>query len=490
VAGGGGKGMRRVDKHAEFEAALESAQREAKSAFGDARVLVEKYVAAPRHIEIQVFADRHGNVIHLNERDCSLQRRHQKVIEEAPAPGMSAGLRASMGAASVRAAQAVGYVGAGTVEFIVEGAKGLKADEYWFMEMNTRLQVEHPVTEAVTGIDLVEWQFRIAAGERLPRSQEDVPLDGHAVEARLYAEDPARGFLPSTGTLMALQFPDGVRIDTGVGQGCTITPHYDPMIAKVIAHAPTREKALDQLASALDHTIVAGPRTNLGLLAALCRADEFRRGDFDTGFIERHTAEFAVAEIDRAAAAFGAARLLVQDLARIRHHLSREPDAPPSPWDAVDAFQLSGIRQSVMPILLDGERVEATVNYGLNSSSVAVDGVAAALDATAIEAADAVYVLRDGRQTVVRRADAGAGDLDHREGDGLITAPMHGKVLALLVAEGDVVIKGQRLAVIEAMKMEHALTAPRAGRIAEVAVLVGDQVAEGAKVLVIGSMGA
>ncbi len=290
VAGGGGKGMRRVDTHAEFDVALEAAQREAKSSFGDGRVLIEKYVSAPRHIELQVFADAHGNAIHLNERDCSLQRRHQKVIEEAPAPGMSAELRAAMGEAAVKAALAVGYVGAGTVEFIADGSNGLRPDGYWFMEMNTRLQVEHPVTEAITGLDLVEWQFRIAAGESLPLTQDDVPLQGHAVEARIYAEDPARGFLPSTGTLLALQFPDGVRVDTGVAQGSAITPYYDPMIAKMIAHAPTREAALDRLASALERTIAAGPYTNLALLAALCRAAEFRAGNFDTGFIERHMA--------------------------------------------------------------------------------------------------------------------------------------------------------------------------------------------------------
>ena len=240
VAGGGGKGMRRVDRHADFDAALEAAQREAQGAFGDAHVLIEKYVNAPRHIELQVFADGHGNAIHLNERDCSLQRRHQKVIEEAPAPGMSVSLRARMGAAAVAAAKAVGYQGAGTVEFIADGAGGLKDDGFWFMEMNTRLQVEHPVTEAVTGLDLVEWQFRVAAGERLPLKQDQVRLDGHAVEARLYAEDPERGFLPSTGRLVALSFPqgEGLRIDSGVEAGDTVTPFYDPMIAKVIAQAP------------------------------------------------------------------------------------------------------------------------------------------------------------------------------------------------------------------------------------------------------------
>jgi 3-methylcrotonyl-CoA carboxylase alpha subunit len=483
VAGGGGKGMRRVDKHAEFDAALESAQREAKSAFGDSRVLIEKYVATPRHVEIQVFADSHGDAIHLNERDCSLQRRHQKVIEEAPAPGMTAELRAAMGAAAVRAARAVGYVGAGTVEFIADGANGLRSGAYWFMEMNTRLQVEHPVTEAVTGLDLVEWQFRVAAGERLPLKQEHVSLTGHAVEARLYAEDPARDFLPSTGTLVALELPNSVRVDTGVEQGSAISPYYDPMIAKLIAHAPTREAALERLGAALDQTIVAGPRTNLGLLAALCRAEEFRAGRFDTGFIDRNIAVLASAEMDRAAAALGAAHLLAQELARIAR--DRGSDAPASPWDATDGFQLGGIRRSALPILVDGVPVEAMVTFGPEGPAVAVDGFAPALDATAIEAADAVYVLRRGRQTTVRPADAGAHELDHVEGDGLIKAPMHGRVLALLVAEGDKVTKGQRVAIIEAMKMEHALTAPCAGQIAEIAVASGSQVPEGAKLIVI-----
>ena len=281
--------MRRVDKHADFEAALEGAQREAIGAFGDGRVLIEKYVAAPRHIEFQVFADSHGNAIHLNERDCSLQRRHQKVIEEAPAPGMSATLRAKMGEAAVKATAAVGYVGAGTVEFIADSAKGLREGGIWFMEMNTRLQVEHPVTEAITGLDLVEWQFRVAAGEKLPLTQLQVPLQGHAVEARLYAEDPERGFVPSTGRLVALQFSqsEGIRVDTGVETGSEISPFYDPMIAKVIAQAPTRDAALDRLTAALKQTVAAGPRTNIALLMALCEAPEFRAGQFDTGFIER-----------------------------------------------------------------------------------------------------------------------------------------------------------------------------------------------------------
>ena len=485
VAGGGGKGMRRVETQAEFDLALEAAQREAKSSFGDGRVLIEKYVSAPRHIELQVFADAHGRAIHLNERDCSLQRRHQKVMEEAPAPGMSTELRAAMGEAAVKAALAVGYVGAGTVEFIVDGSNGLRPDRYWFMEMNTRLQVEHPVTEAITGLDLVDGQFRVAAGESLPLRQDEVPLQGHAVEARVYAEDPARGFLPSTGTLLALQFPGGVRVDTGVAQGNAITPYYDPMVAKIIAHAPTREAALDKLASALEGTIAAGPYTNLAMLAALCRAAEFRAGNFDTGFIERHMAAL-LGGGEAAAAAFGVAEMLDSDIARIGRSLERAPDAPASPWDATDGFQLSGARAIRLPIQVDGGPAEAHVKYAATGPVVAVDGVPATLDATAIEAADAIYVLRGGRQTVVRRADLGAGDLDHADGDGEIKAPMHGKVLALLVGNGQQVEKGQRLAIIEAMKMEHTLTAPRTGRVAGVAVSAGSQVAEGARLMTIG----
>jgi 3-methylcrotonyl-CoA carboxylase alpha subunit len=390
-----------------------------------------------------------------------------------------------MGEAAVKAALAVGYAGAGTVEFIADGSGGLKPGGFWFMEMNTRLQVEHPVTEAITGLDLVEWQFRIAAGERLPLTQDRVPLEGHAVEARIYAEDPARGFLPSTGTLLALRFPDGVRVDTGVEQGSAITPYYDPMIAKMIAHAPTRHAALDKLAAALDQTIAAGPHTNLALLSALCRATPFREGAFDTGFIERNLDTLGGGASDRAAAAFGAAELLARDTARIAGHLGRAGDEPASPWDATDAFQLGGTRQTALALLVDGEPAEAQVDYGTGSPVVTVDGIAAALDAAAIEAADAIYVLRRGRQTVVRRADVGAGDLEHGSGDGQVRAPMHGKVLALLVSEGERVEKGQRLAIIEAMKMEHALTAPAAGRVTGVAAVAGGQVAEGARLMTI-----
>ncbi|HET9616004.1 MAG TPA: acetyl-CoA carboxylase biotin carboxylase subunit [Pseudolabrys sp.] len=482
VAGGGGKGMRKVERHADFDAALEAAQREAKGAFGDAHVLIEKYVNAPRHIEMQVFADGHGNAVHLNERDCSLQRRHQKVIEEAPAPGMSADLRATMGAAAVAAAKAVGYQGAGTVEFIADGADGLKDNGFWFMEMNTRLQVEHPVTEAVTGLDLVEWQLRVAAGEKLPLKQDQVRLSGHAVEARLYAEDPERGFLPSTGRLVALRFPQdsGVRIDSGVEAGDAVTPFYDPMIAKVIAHAPTRDGALDTLASALEQTIVAGPRSNAGFLAALARADGFRQGDFDTGFIDRNMDALGATPqgLDRAAAAAGARELIERERARLGA-------SGRSPWDVADAFQLSGARRLALPVIADGEAVVAEIDYGPHGAAVTVEGAAPAGDAVAVAQPDAVYVLRRGRQTKVALRDLALDQAGDAGGGGLVRAPMHGKVLAVLVEKGAKVARGQRVAIIEAMKMEHTLTAPVDGTVSEIAVAKDAQVAEGAKVLVI-----
>jgi 3-methylcrotonyl-CoA carboxylase alpha subunit len=488
VAGGGGKGMRRVDRHADFDEQLAGAQREAKAAFGDARVLIEKYVASPRHIELQIFADRHGSAIHLNERDCSLQRRHQKVVEEAPSPGMSAELRAAMGEAAVAAAKAAGYEGAGTIEFIADGSAGLKAGAFWFMEMNTRLQVEHPVTEAITGLDLVEWQFRIAGGEKLPLTQAQVPLNGHAVEARLYAEDPERGFLPSTGRLLALELPvgEGIRVDSGVKKGSEITPFYDPLIAKVIAHGASRGEALDRLTTALDHTIVAGPRSNAGFLAALCRATEFRAGKFDTGFIDRNLAALGAVPqgLDRAAVALGAQKMLERERTRIKK-TEQEPDAPASPWDAGDAFQLSGARRLALPIIAEGESLTAQVAYKAGAAAVTVDGAAAANDVIAIETADAVYVLRQGRQTKVALRDLAIDEAGDHGGGGLVRAPMHGKVLAVLVEKGAKVVRGQRLAIIEAMKMEHTLTAPIDGVVANIAVQKDAQIAEDTKVMLI-----
>ncbi|MGN6461104.1 MAG: acetyl-CoA carboxylase biotin carboxylase subunit [Pseudolabrys sp.] len=483
VAGGGGKGMRRVERHADFDEARASARREASSAIGDDRVLIEKFVAAPRHIEMQVFADQHGNAIHVNERDSSLQRRHQKVIEEAPAPGMTAQMRASMGAAAVAAAKAVGYAGAGTIEFIADGAGGLKADGFWFMEMNTRLQVEHPVTEAVTGLDLVEWQFRIAAGEKLPLTQDAVPLTGHAVEARIYAEDPEHGFLPSTGKLAALSFPhdDAIRVDSGVEAGGEVSPFYDPMIAKMIAHAPTRGAALARLADALDATVAAGPRTNISFLTHLLRAGEFRDGQFDTGFIDRNLAALGATPqpLDKVAVAAAAAALLDGGE-------SRTVQSASSPWDVADAFQLGGPRQVAWPIIADGEKLSALVRYdGGGRATVSVDNVKGGKDVTVMRAQDAAIAVRKGRQTRVTFPDIAAGDSEGGSGGGIVRAPMHGKMLAILVEAGAPVTKGQRVAIIEAMKMEHTLLAPFDGVVQDIAVAAQTQVPEGVRIMTI-----
>ena len=486
VAGGGGKGMRRVDKHAEFEAALEGAAREAQSSFGDPRVLVEKYVTAPRHIEMQVFADSHGNVIHLNERDCSLQRRHQKVVEEAPAPGMTVAVREAMGRAATEAARAVGYQGAGTVEFIADGAKGLTPDGFWFMELNTRLQVEHPVTEAITGLDLVAWQFRVAAGEKLSVTQGDVRITGHAVEARLYAEDPERGFLPSTGKLAALEFPkgEGIRIDTGVTAGSVVSPYYDPMIAKVIAHGRDRGEALDRLSGALGATVVAGPRSNAAFLKSLVSHAEFRAGRFDTGFIDRHLAELTKVDAREEAGA----------VAQAVHVLLNGAAAPAAsgqswsdPWAANDGFALGTPRALDLDILIDGAPGKATVAWGEGGARVTVDGSEATDNARIVPVAGGMIALTRGVQRHVALKSYDAIDVDHLDGDGTVKAPMHGKVLAILVEAGAVVAKGQRLAVVEAMKMEHALVAPLDGTVSEISAAVGAQVAEGAKIMTIAS---
>jgi 3-methylcrotonyl-CoA carboxylase alpha subunit len=381
----------------------------------------------------------------------------------------------------------VAYEGAGTVEFIADGAGGLKEAGFWFMEMNTRLQVEHPVTETVTGLDLVEWQFRVAAGEKLPLTQEQVPLSGHAAEARLYAEDPERGFLPSTGRLLALQLPagEGLRVDSGIAAGDTVSPFYDPMIAKLIAHGKNRDEALDRLAGALDKTIAVGPRTNAGLLATLCRAPAFRRGDFDTDYIDRHLVALGAVPqgLDRAAAALGAQKLLERENSRIGLSIAHGPDEPASPWDSGDAFQLSGGRRLALPILAEGESLVVQVVYGLGGPSLTVDGTAPANDAVAVAAGDAVYVLRHGRQTRVALRDLALDEAGDQEHSGLVRAPMHGKVLALLVEPGARVTRGQRLAIIEAMKMEHTLHAPIDGTVAEIALTQDAQVAEGAKVM-------
>jgi 3-methylcrotonyl-CoA carboxylase alpha subunit len=492
AAGGGGRGMRRIERFDEFDAALASAIREAEAAFGSSRVLIEKYVAAPRHIEIQVFADQHGNVIHLGERDCSLQRRHQKVIEEAPAPGMTADLRAQMGAAAVEAARAVGYAGAGTIEFVADGTRGLRSDAFWFIEMNTRLQVEHPVTEEITGLDLVEWQFRVAAGEKLPLTQAQVHLDGHAVEARIYAEDPENGFLPSTGEIVALQLPGSIRVESGVEAGGEVTPYYDPMIAKLIAHGPTRQAALDRLTDALvKHTQILGPRTNVAFLAALCQAPQFREGRFDTGYIDRNLAALGAVPHtpDRAAAAFGVERLLGRLAGEAACDATPEDAdsaAAQSPWAARDGFQLGGTRRLGIPIVIDGDGAEATVTYGNDGARVTIGGLEPAEDVTASALnEDEAYVLRHGRQTRVRLKDFSVASATSEAGDGGVKAPMHGKVLQLFVAAGESVAAGQWLAIIEAMKMEHTLHAPFAGVVRNVAVGAGAQVVEGGEIMLI-----
>jgi 3-methylcrotonyl-CoA carboxylase alpha subunit len=485
AAGGGGRGLRRVDKHADFEAALEGAIRESQSAFGSGRVLIERYIAAPRHIEIQVFADRHGNTVHLGERDCSLQRRHQKVIEEAPAPGMTAELRAQIGAAAVEAAKAVGYSGAGTVEFVADGTTGLRAGSFWFIEMNTRLQVEHPVTEAVTGLDLVEWQFRVAAGEKLPLAQNQIRIDGHAIEARVYAEDPEHAFLPSTGTIIALELPHDIRVDTGVEAGSEVTPFYDAMIAKLIAQGPTRAAALDRLTAALDRTLIAGVDSNVSFLGHVCRAEAFRQGKVDTGFIDRSLAALGAVPQPRdgAAVALGVMHLL--DVAGESWLLGDDAAAADSPWSAQDGFQLGGVRSVAVPIEVDGDAAVATVTYAKNGMNIAVDGFPPATDGWVFAAGHDAYVLRGGRQTRVRIGDFSAVTAEGADGDGVIKAPMHGKVLKLLAGPGDRVAPGQPLAVIEAMKMEHTLRAPFAAVVMQVPVGAGVQVVEGAQIMML-----
>jgi 3-methylcrotonyl-CoA carboxylase alpha subunit len=485
VAGGGGRGMRRVDKHADFDDALAAAKREAESAFGDPRVLLEKYIEAPRHIEIQIFGDGDGQVIHLDERDCSIQRRHQKVIEEAPAPGMTAELRAEMGRAAVDAVRAIGYVGAGTVEFIAAAASGLKSGGFWFMEMNTRLQVEHPVTEAITGFDLVEWQFRIASGETIGLRQEDVPLDGHAVEARIYAEDPERGFLPSPGRIAALEWPhgDGIRVDAGVAAGFVVPSDYDPMLAKVIAHGATRAEALDRLAAALSDTIVIGPRVNTAFLGAIIAHSDFRAGRFDTGFIDRHLNELLATDPADAAraAASGVAYLLERERSRIGSTgPSDEPASWRSPWAADDGFALGPARALAFDIVVDGVERQAVVAWGAGGEQVSVDGIAAQGANRIIELPDGVAVAGCRPHHVAfKRHDTSGGA---PTGEGAVRAPMNGKVIAVMVEPGQQVKLGARVAVMEAMKMEHSLTAPRDGIVAETAA-AGTQVVEGAAVV-------
>ncbi|TCO72508.1 acetyl-CoA carboxylase biotin carboxylase subunit [Rhodovulum euryhalinum] len=473
VAGGGGKGMRKVTRAADFAAALASARSEARNAFGNDAVLIEKYIEQPRHIEVQVFGDG-TNAVHLYERDCSLQRRHQKVIEEAPAPGMTPEMRAAMGDAAVRAATAIGYKGAGTIEFIVDGSQGLHPDRFWFMEMNTRLQVEHPVTEAVTGLDLVEWQLRVAAGEGLPLTQDQIPLNGHAFEARLYAEDVPAGFLPATGRLAHLAFPPGIRADTGVRTGDAISPFYDPMIAKVITHGPTRAVALNRLARALEETEVAGTVTNLAFLGRLARHEGFARGEVDTGLIERDLA--ALTEAEGPSLAVQAAAIL---------------EAAALPEGPLSGFALWAPLRRTVTLAHGGDEVTGVVlAEGPGRAHVEIAGetleahrdaggwrIAGISPGRVIRAGGAIHVFAGAAGTFsfapLDPLDRAAAAHAH---SGVIEAPMPGLVKAVMVGAGDTVVAGQPLAILEAMKMEHTLAAPRDGVVAEVMVEPGTQV--------------
>jgi 3-methylcrotonyl-CoA carboxylase alpha subunit len=477
IAGGGGRGMRRVDAHVEFDAALESAMREAEAAFGDGRVLIEKYIASPRHIELQVFADAHGDCVHLYERDCSAQRRHQKVVEECPAPGLPEETRAAMAKAATEAAQAAGYVGAGTVEFIADPSRGLKPDDFFFLEMNTRLQVEHPVTEAVTGLDLVEWQFRVAAGEPLPLKQSEIACAGAAIEARVYAEDPEHNFLPSAGLIHAMNFKGeaGVRVDTGFEAGDGVTPYYDPMIAKVIVHGATRAEALAGLLSALDDAVIIGPKTNLAFLRGLMRSREFAAGTIDTGFIDANLGRVgAQPHPANRKAVHAAARLLLDR----RDETKASRLDPFDPWRVADSFELVGSRRLGLDITVDGVPMRVHLIDGANVDPVEKnEGAMDADEVTLHEANGGAYAFAGGRQAFVELVDPFAkAEAGAEEGDAAIRAPMNGRLVAIAVEDGDTVAAGQRLAVVEAMKMEHALVAPFAGVVRDLDASVGDQV--------------
>ncbi|MBV9932009.1 MAG: ATP-grasp domain-containing protein [Alphaproteobacteria bacterium] len=459
VAGGGGKGMRRVNAAGEFQEMLASCKREAAASFGDDKVLIEKYIERPRHIEVQVFGDTHGNVVHLFERDCSLQRRHQKVIEEAPAPGMDEATRAAVCGAAVKAAAAVDYVGAGTVEFIADASEGLRPDRVWFMEMNTRLQVEHPVTEEITGQDLVEWQLRVASGEKLPLRQEALTIRGHAMEARLYAEDPAHEFLPSTGRLDHFVLGRGVRIDTGVEEGDRISPYYDPMVAKLIARGATRAEAIDRLVDTLAGVEVWPVKTNAAFLARAADDADFRAGDVDTSFIP--------ARIDRLvpdpAPGEGVWNLAATALLASDFGAGGEAD----PWAALQGFRLNAAADRRVALAHAGEtRLIDT------AGDPPLEGIATAQG-------ERVLAFAAGQAFAFALPGAGGGGAGGATSDGTLLSPMPGRVIAVEVRQGDKVARGQKLVTLEAMKMEHSLAAPFDGVVAALEAREGAQVTEG-----------
>ncbi|MEX0960634.1 MAG: acetyl/propionyl/methylcrotonyl-CoA carboxylase subunit alpha [Burkholderiales bacterium] len=503
-AGGGGKGMRVVASADEFADALAGAKREAESSFGDDRVLIEKYLERPRHIEVQVFADAHGNCVHLFERDCSVQRRHQKVLEEAPAPGMSEARRREMGEAAISAAKAVGYVGAGTVEFIAE-ADG----RFYFMEMNTRLQVEHPVTEMITGTDLVEWQLRVAAGEKLPLAQHALQISGHAIEARIYAEDPARGFLPAAGSITHLRQPaesTHVRVDTGVRQGDEIGVNYDPMIAKLIAWDVDRPSALRRLRAALAGYEIVGLTTNVSFLQSVTAHRAFADAHaqpslLDTGLIERHRDElFAQPQpaSDEVLALAVVAELLEVD--EQAHRAALRSGDPYSPWHRRDGWRLNEDNHHTLVFHDDGRRVEVVAHYREHGFLVDLPGgrmpvsgrratggrIAASIDGRRVQATvvrepafTTVFVSGAAHRLERERAQA----IEEEDPGGLLVSPLPGSVVQVLVEEGQGVEKGQALMIVEAMKMEHTISAPHAGTIGQIYFAAGEQVAEGAQLL-------
>ena len=504
-AGGGGKGMRLVQLPDDFAAALQSAQREAQASFGDPACLIEKYVEKPRHIEVQILGDRHGNVVHLFERDCSLQRRHQKVIEEAPAPGMSKEMREAMTGAAVNAAKAIGYHNAGTIEFIVDASEGLHSDRFWFMEMNTRLQVEHPVTEAITGYDLAELQLRVAAGEQLPFSQKDLTINGHAVEARIYAEDPSNDFLPVVGKIKHLSFPQAstfqagkVRIDSGVSQGDEISPWYDPMIAKLITHGTDRHEALQCLSQALADCHIAGTATNLGFLEALARNADFINGTPDTGLIARDIASLAEdappSDETVALASLSDANFLQpEDHSNIWHSLRGWRH-----WGKAEIFSTLHFRDDLIErriicLAPDTYRIEGgsspchveIVECGSASVSCVTGGIRK--HANIFMDASEITVFQDGQTYDFKRDDLLEGGHETESAGDAIAAPMPGLVKLISATAGQEVKKGAALIVLEAMKMEHTLNATRDGRIAELHVTEGDQIAGGALLITLES---
>ncbi|WP_137937361.1 acetyl/propionyl/methylcrotonyl-CoA carboxylase subunit alpha [Chitinivorax sp. B] len=503
-AGGGGKGMKIVERAEDFAAQLASAQREALASFGDDKVLVEKYLTKPRHVEIQVFADQHENCVYLFERDCSVQRRHQKVLEEAPAPGMSEERRRQMGEAACNAARAIGYVGAGTVEFILDTLTG----EFYFMEMNTRLQVEHPVTEMITGQDLVEWQLRVADGERLPLLQEELHIHGHALEARIYAEDPAKDFLPAIGHLHVLRTPQvsqTIRIDSGVVEGDEISPYYDPMIAKLIVWGEDRPAALRRMRQALSEYRIVGLTTNVDFLATTVAHPAFATGNVDTGLIARHRAELIPAEQavshDLLAIASLAELAEITRLAALRRAQSNDPT---SPWNDAAGWRLNEATHTELHFRdTSGDRI-ALAHYRCDGFIIEIEGESIAckllqeshgqlrfdlngrqLTADVIRHENELHLFVFGRHHVLQRFDPVLDGLDEQDDTGSLRAPMPGTVVAVLVTAGQTVEKGQPLIVLEAMKMEHTIAAPAAGLVTELLYQVGERVNEGTELILL-----